>query len=53
MIAEQEGISIAEACTTQIDKVESVEIIRVLLESERLELSPDSVLRADLLLVRR
>ncbi len=53
VIAEQEGITIAEACTTQSDNVERVENIRVLLESGRLELSPDRTLRADLLRVRR
>jgi hypothetical protein len=53
VIAEQEGITIAEACTTQNDNVERVENIRVLLESKRLELTPDRVLRADLLRVRR
>lgn len=53
VIAEQEGISIIEACTTQHDNVERVENIRLLLESERLELPPDRTLRADLLRVRR
>jgi hypothetical protein len=53
VIAEQEGITIAEAFTTQGDVVERVENIRILLESERLELSPDRTLRADLLRVRR
>lgn len=53
VIAEQEGIEIAEAATTQNDNVERIENIRVLLESERLELSPDRTLRADLLRVRR
>jgi hypothetical protein len=53
VIAEQEGIAIVEACTTQNDNVERIENIRVLIESERLELSPDRTLRADLLRVRR
>jgi hypothetical protein len=53
VIAEQEGITIAEAFTTQGDVVERIENIRILLESGRLELSPDRTLRADLLRVRR
>lgn len=53
VIAEQEGITIAEAFTTQGDVVSRIENIRVLLEDSRLELSPDRTLRADLLRVRR
>jgi hypothetical protein len=53
VIAEQEGIRIAESCSTQEDNVQRVENIRLLLESSRLELSPDRMLRADLLRVRR
>ncbi len=53
VIAEQEGISICEAFTTQGDVVGRIENIRVLLEDGRLELSPDRTLRADLLRVRR
>lgn len=53
VIAEQEGIRIAEAFTTTDDNVQRVENIRLLLESSRLQLSPDRMLRADLLRVRR
>lgn len=53
VIAEQEGISISEAYSTQGDNIERAERLRVLLESKRLELSPDRTLRADLLRVRR
>lgn len=53
VIAEQEGITICEAFTTQGDMVLRVENIRVLIEDGRLELSPDRTLRADLLRVRR
>lgn len=53
VIAEQEGISISEAYSTQGDTIERAERLRVLLESKRLELSPDRTLRADLLRVRR
>lgn len=53
VIAEQEGIRIAEAFATQEDNVQRVENIRLLLESSRLQLSPDRMLRADLLRVRR
>jgi hypothetical protein len=53
VIAEQYGLDIQEANSTQADTVESVENIRVLIESQRLELPPDRTLRADLLRVRR
>lgn len=53
VIAEQEGVEIAEVSTTQDDILSRVENIRLLLESERLELSPDRQLRADLLRVKR
>lgn len=53
VIAEQEGIEINESVTFQDDVVAGVENIRMLLESDRLELSPDRQLRADLLRVRR
>jgi hypothetical protein len=53
VIAEQEGLRIAEAFATAEDNVQRVENIRLLLESERLQLSPDRMLRADLLRVRR
>lgn len=53
VIAEQEGLTITAAFTTQGDTVTRVENIRVLIESGRLELSPDRTLRADLLRVRR
>lgn len=53
VIAESEGLTIAEAFTTQGDQVARVENIRVLIEDKRLELSPDRTLRADLLRVRR
>jgi hypothetical protein len=53
VIAEQEGLEICEAVMTQEDNVHRVENIRMLLESERLELSPDRQLRADLLRVKR
>lgn len=53
VIAEQEGISISEAHTTQNENIERAERLRVLLEAGRLELSPDRTLRADLLRVRR
>jgi hypothetical protein len=53
VIAEQEGLRIAEAFATQEDNVQRVENIRLLLESSRLQLSPDRMLRADLLRVRR
>ena len=53
VIAEQEGLEIAEAGTTQEDQLMRVENIRLLLESERLELSPDRQLRSDLLRVKR
>lgn len=53
VIAEQEGLEIAEAATTQDDVLSRVENIRLLLESDRLELPPDRQLRADLLRVKR
>jgi hypothetical protein len=53
VIAEHEGLTIAEACVTTEDNVQRIENIRLLLESKRLELSPDRTLRADLLRVRR
>ena len=53
VIAEQYGLDIQEANSTQSDTVESVENIRVLIESGRLELPPERTLRADLLRVRR
>ena len=53
VIAEQEGLEIAEAGTTQDDVLARVENIRMLLETDRLELPPDRQLRADLLRVKR
>lgn len=53
VIAEQEGLEIAEAATTQDDVLARTENIRLLLESDRLELPPDRQLRADLLRVKR
>jgi hypothetical protein len=53
VIAEQEDIEIAESGTTQEDQLARVENIRLLLESERLELPPDRQLRSDLLRVKR
>jgi hypothetical protein len=53
VIAEQEGVEIYEAHTTQADVTTRTEQIRVLLESERLELAPNRAMRADLLRVKR
>lgn len=53
VIAEQEGVEIWEACTTQSDVTDGTENIRILLENERLELPPNRALRADLLRVKR
>ena len=53
MIAEQEGVELNEVHTSQDDNVARVENIRLLLESERLQLSPDRTLRSDLLRVKR
>lgn len=53
VIAEQEGVEILEAYTTQADVTTRTENIRLLLESERLELSPNRAMRADLLRVKR
>lgn len=53
VIAEQEGVELNEVHTSQDDNVARVENIRLLLESERLQLSPDRTLRSDLLRVKR
>ncbi len=53
VIAEQEGLEIDEAGTTQDDVLSRVERTRLLLETERLELAPNRQMRSDLLRVRR
>jgi hypothetical protein len=53
VIAEYEDLNIMEANTTQDEGIEGAETLRVMLESECLELSPNRLVRADLLRLRR
>jgi hypothetical protein len=53
VIAEQEELDILESNTTQDEGIDGAENIRVMLESERLELSTSRTMRADLLRLRR
>lgn len=53
VIAEQEDLEILEQTTSQDEGIEGAENIRILLESERLQLSTNRGMRADLLRLRR
>lgn len=53
VIAEQEGLTLAESWATANDNDDRIENLRVLIENQRLELPPNRVLRSDLLRVKR
>lgn len=53
VIAEHEGLGIAETYTDQNTKTEGIENIRIHIEASRLELPPNRAMRADLLRVKR